>query len=139
MTKVSLVLPFVLNSLADAAFEQPWHLVITIGTIYPISCLYYLPAATLLFEWFQVRRGFASGVLFAGTGAGGTVFPFIMQGLIRRFGYRAAMVSLVRPPLSSPLASLLTKRTHRESATASSVSLRWRLSSLAFRDRKSVV
>lgn len=82
---------------------QPFHLVLTIGLIYPISCLYYFPAATLLFEWFQVRRGLASGVLFAGTGAGGTVFPFIMQGLIRRFGYRAAMVSLVRLVPSSRL------------------------------------
>lgn len=55
-----------------------------------------MPAAILLFEWFQQRRGMASGIMYAGTGAGGTVFPFIVQALLRAFGYKAAMISLVR-------------------------------------------
>lgn len=32
--------------------------------------------------------------MFAGTGAGGTVFPFMIQALIARFGYKAALVSV---------------------------------------------
>ncbi len=33
--------------------------------------------------------------MFAGTGVGGTIFPFVMSGLLDKFGYKAAMVSLV--------------------------------------------
>ncbi|KAJ9113108.1 hypothetical protein QFC20_001996 [Naganishia adeliensis] len=54
----------------------------------------YTPAAILLFEWFHQSRGMASGIMFAGTGAGGTVFPFIVQALLRAFGYKLAMISL---------------------------------------------
>lgn len=53
-----------------------------------------MPCCILLFEWFQTRRGFAAGIMYAGTGVGGTIFPFIITGLIDRFGYRAAMCSI---------------------------------------------
>jgi len=32
--------------------------------------------------------------MYAGTGAGGATFPFIVSALLNRFGYKAAMVSL---------------------------------------------
>jgi hypothetical protein len=32
--------------------------------------------------------------MFAGTGVGGTVFPFIVTALLNRFGYKATMISL---------------------------------------------
>lgn len=54
----------------------------------------YLPCSTLLFEWFYVRRGLASGIMFAGTGAGGAIFPFVVSSMLARFGYKATMVSL---------------------------------------------
>lgn len=54
----------------------------------------YLPCSTLLFEWFYVRRGLASGVLFAGTGLGGAIFPILVSSMLSRFGYRATMISL---------------------------------------------
>ena len=54
----------------------------------------YLPCSTLLFEWFYVRRGLASGILFAGTGVGGAIFPPLVSGMLSRFGYKATMVSL---------------------------------------------
>lgn len=47
-----------------------------------------------MYEWFIERRGLASGILFAGTGVGGTIFPLVVSGLLNRFGYKAAMVSL---------------------------------------------
>jgi hypothetical protein len=70
------------------------HLVATIGCLYPFAGALYLPCATLMYEWFVERRGLASGILFAGTGIGGTIFPLVVGGLLGRFGYRAAMVSL---------------------------------------------
>lgn len=54
----------------------------------------YLPCATLLYEWFQDRRGIATGIMFAGTGVGGTVFPFVVTALLNTFGYKATMISL---------------------------------------------
>jgi MFS family permease len=108
-----------LSMVLSAFATQPWHLVVTFGLLYPLAgrkstaherilvgmisdhrsmsqfLVFYMPAAILLFEWFQQRRGMASGIMYAGTGAGGTVFPFIVQALLHSFGYKAAMISLV--------------------------------------------
>lgn len=47
--------------LVGSAFAtKPAHLVVTLGILYPFSCLLYLPCATLLFEWFSERRGACS-------------------------------------------------------------------------------
>jgi MFS family permease len=62
--------------------------------LYPFATATYVPCATILFEWFSERRGLAAGIMYAGTGVGGTIFPFLISGLINRFGYKAAMVSL---------------------------------------------
>ena len=32
--------------------------------------------------------------MFAGTGVGGAIFPFLVSGMLKRFGYKATMVSL---------------------------------------------
>jgi hypothetical protein len=48
----------------------------------------------MIYEWFYTRRGLASGIMFAGTGVGGTVFPFILDGLLMRYGYKATMISM---------------------------------------------
>ena len=105
------------------ANEQPWHLIVTIGMLFPfatgksfpllltysytpvnLSIKYstskakllatYMPCCILLFEWFQTKPGLAAGIMYAGTGVGGTIFPFIITGLISRVGYKAAMCSI---------------------------------------------
>ena len=44
--------------IASAFATKPWHLVVTAGLMYPLGgCTYYLPAATLLFQWWQSKRG----------------------------------------------------------------------------------
>jgi len=53
-----------------------------------------MPAAILLFEWFQQKRGLASGIMYGGTGAGGALFPLIVSSLLRSVGYKATMLSL---------------------------------------------
>lgn len=80
--------------LASAFVTKPWHLVLTFGIMYPCSAATYLPCATNVFEWFQARRGLATGIMYSGTGAGGMIYPFVVQALLRRFGYKATMVSL---------------------------------------------
>ncbi|KGB76177.1 monocarboxylic acid transporter [Cryptococcus deuterogattii 99/473] len=82
-----------LSMIFSAFASKPWHLLVTIGLIYPLSGACYLPCATLLFEWWQAKRGFASGMMYAGTGLGGCIFPFLTSGLLGRFGYKATMIS----------------------------------------------
>lgn len=44
--------------IACAFATKPWHLVVTAGLMYPLGgCTYYFPAATLLFSWWQRKRG----------------------------------------------------------------------------------
>lgn len=44
--------------IASAFATKPWHLVVTAGLMYPLGgCTYYFPAATLLFSWWQRKRG----------------------------------------------------------------------------------
>ncbi|WRT70597.1 uncharacterized protein IL334_007595 [Kwoniella shivajii] len=96
-TKISQVVGLLVASaamVASAFVTKPWHLIITIGIFYPMLSATYFPCATLVFEWFHAKRGFASGVMYSGTGAGGFIFPFLMQGLINKFGYKSAMISL---------------------------------------------
>ncbi|WVR05479.1 hypothetical protein IAU60_002495 [Kwoniella sp. DSM 27419] len=93
--------------IASAFVTKPWHLLVTVGLFYPLACACYLPCATLLFEWFYAKRGYATGIMYAGTGLGGTIFPFLMQGLLRRFGYKAAMISLGIGYLVTGLIALL--------------------------------
>lgn len=57
--------------LAIAFATEPWHLVLFAGIMYPIgACTYYMPAVTLVFTWWQRRRGFAAGIMYSGTGVG---------------------------------------------------------------------
>ncbi|WVQ65916.1 uncharacterized protein L199_004094 [Kwoniella botswanensis] len=96
-TKTLQVIGLIIGSvsmISSAFVTKPWHLIVTVGIFYPMSCACYFPCATLLFEWWHARRGFASGTMYAGTGVGGTVFPFIMQALLERFSYKAAMIAL---------------------------------------------
>lgn len=76
------------------SYSQPWHLVVTFGLLYPFAAATYLPCATILFEWFSARRGLAAGIMFAGTGVGGTIFPFLISALITKYGYKIAMISI---------------------------------------------
>jgi MFS family permease len=83
------------GGLIGSAFAtQPWHLVLTFGILYPCSAATYMPCATNIFEWFQERRGLATGIMYAGTGTGGALYPIITTALLNRFGYKATMIAL---------------------------------------------
>lgn len=49
---------------ASAFVTQAWQLLITAGLLYPVGgCIYYVNAATLIFEWFNRHRGLAGAVM----------------------------------------------------------------------------
>ncbi|WVQ93949.1 hypothetical protein IAU59_001027 [Kwoniella sp. CBS 9459] len=83
-----------LSMIAAAFVTKPWHLIVTVGCFYPWTCAAWFPCATILFEWFHAKRGLASGIMYAGSGGGGTIFPFVLQALLSRFGYKVAMITL---------------------------------------------
>ncbi|KAJ7601179.1 major facilitator superfamily domain-containing protein [Mycena floridula] len=62
-------------------------LIILQGILYAIGgALVYGPCISYLPEWFVHRRGFANGVIFAGTAVGGLVLPLILPPLINAYG-----------------------------------------------------
>ncbi|WWC92205.1 uncharacterized protein L201_007159 [Kwoniella dendrophila CBS 6074] len=100
-----------ISMIGSAFVTKPWHLIVTLGFFYPMCSATYFPCATLLFEWFHARRGFASGVMYSGTGIGGFVFPFLMQGLLGKFGYRITMIVLgLGYAITGSIALLAVKR-----------------------------
>ncbi|TXT13402.1 hypothetical protein VHUM_00769 [Vanrija humicola] len=80
--------------IASAFATEPWHLVLTIGIMFTFSGLTYYPCATIIFEWWHKRVGMASGIMYAGTGLGGTMYPFLVTSLLQRAGYRWTMIAL---------------------------------------------
>ncbi|PYH90704.1 hypothetical protein BO71DRAFT_461712 [Aspergillus ellipticus CBS 707.79] len=42
-------------------------------------------------DWFHHRKGLAFGVMWAGTGLGGVILPIVIEQLLNRYGFRAAL------------------------------------------------
>ncbi|KAL1408130.1 hypothetical protein Q8F55_004933 [Vanrija albida] len=80
--------------IASAFATEPWHLVLTVGIMFTFSGLTYYPCATIIFEWWHVRVGMASGIMYAGTGLGGTLYPFLVTALLNKVGYRWTMIAI---------------------------------------------
>ncbi|KAI1201594.1 major facilitator superfamily domain-containing protein [Nemania serpens] len=51
------------------------------------SSLLITPAMGSVAHWFSERRGLASGIAFTGGGAGGVLFPLMMQSLLPQVGW----------------------------------------------------
>ncbi|KAJ3720959.1 major facilitator superfamily domain-containing protein [Lentinula raphanica] len=63
------------------------HLVALQGVLYAIGgSLLYILSFLYLSEWFNHKRGFANGVLFAGTAVGGILLPIILPPLFSSHG-----------------------------------------------------
>ncbi|KAI4128332.1 MAG: hypothetical protein LQ338_002777 [Usnochroma carphineum] len=68
------------------------HLILTQGVLYACGgVLIYSPTIVYLDEWFIRRKGLAFGMMWAGTGVSGVVLPFIMSGLLSKFGFRTTL------------------------------------------------
>lgn len=80
-------------SLAASSFStSTWHLILTQGVMYAIGGSFgYNPCLLYMSEWFVRRRGLAYGVMWAGTGIGGFVFPLLFQWLLGQYGFRTTL------------------------------------------------
>jgi MFS family permease len=45
-------------------------------------------------EWWVTRRGLAWGIIAGASGASGAVFPFIVESLLKKYGYRTTLRAL---------------------------------------------
>src|SRR3569833_484940 len=93
---------------------QPWHLYLTIGVLVGGGsvCLGYSGQSLFLPNWFVRRRGFATGIAFAGVGIGSiTMLPWV-QRMIEEAGWRTACWTLGELVLVAlvPINLLLCKR-----------------------------
>ncbi|KAI0659207.1 MFS general substrate transporter [Cubamyces menziesii] len=84
----ALVLYF-LCLLGSSFATKVWQLILLQGVGLGFSGGFmYLPVMILLPQWFSERRGLAGGIIFAGTGVGGFVFPFLLNALLNNVGLR---------------------------------------------------
>jgi MFS family permease len=63
-------------------------------------------------EWWVVRRGLAWGIILSASGASGVVFPFIVDALLNRYGYKVALraIAVAMILLTGPLLPLFKGR-----------------------------
>ncbi|KAI9729229.1 MAG: hypothetical protein M1834_007021 [Cirrosporium novae-zelandiae] len=110
------------------------HLIVSQGIFYAIGgSLLYSPTILYLDEWFITRKGFAFGVMWAGTGVAGVAVPFIMSWGLSKYGFRTMLRAwaVVLIVLSSPLIYYVKPRiptSHRTTTTRRPTSFQFLLS-----------
>ncbi|KAF2463580.1 MFS general substrate transporter [Lindgomyces ingoldianus] len=68
------------------------HLIVTQGVFYAVGGgLVYSPTILFMDEWFVKKKGFAFGVMWAGTGLGGVLIPLLLQYLLNNYGFRTTL------------------------------------------------
>jgi MFS family permease len=83
------------------------YLVLGVG----ISAATVLPAALVIANWFEARRGLAMGIAISGTTVGGMVMTLGASHVIQGWGWRAAYVALGTPMIvvAIPLVALTVR------------------------------
>lgn len=67
-------------------------LIATEGVLYALGgVVAYFPSMQYIDEWFVTKKGFAYGIMWAGTGSAGVVVPFLLQWLLDAYGFRTAL------------------------------------------------
>lgn len=66
---------------------EVWHLILTQGILYGVGGnLVYYPIFIFIDEWFVRRKGFAFGVMWGGSGAGGLAGPLVLNWGLAKYG-----------------------------------------------------
>ncbi|GAA6039386.1 hypothetical protein JCM8097_002828 [Rhodosporidiobolus ruineniae] len=68
--------------------SKTWHLIILQGVFGGVcGAILYTPVLMFLNDWWQERRGMASGIVFSGTSVGGFCFPFLIEHLLHKYSF----------------------------------------------------
>ncbi|KAJ5134311.1 MFS monocarboxylate transporter [Penicillium atrosanguineum] len=80
-------------SLAMGSFAtNVTHLVLSQGIAFGFGgCIAYSPSILFMPEWFVKRRGLAFGMVWAGSGLSGVIFPLLLEKLLSRFGFQTTL------------------------------------------------
>jgi MFS family permease len=80
-------------SLAMGSFAtNVTHLVLSQGIAFGFGgCIAYSPSILFMPEWFVRRRGLAFGMVWAGSGLSGIIFPLLLEKLLSRFGFQTTL------------------------------------------------
>jgi MFS family permease len=80
-------------SLAMGSFAtNVTHLVLSQGIAFGFGgCIAYSPSILFMPEWFVKRRGLAFGIVWAGSGLSGIIFPPLLEKLLSRFGFQTTL------------------------------------------------
>ncbi|KAL1962976.1 hypothetical protein VTN77DRAFT_8822 [Rasamsonia byssochlamydoides] len=66
-----------------------WQFLLCLGVLGGIgAALLSTAAMAVVPQWFQRRAGLAMGIAMAGSGVGGTIFPFVLRAGFSRWGFR---------------------------------------------------
>ncbi|TVY57326.1 Fujikurins efflux protein [Lachnellula suecica] len=69
-----------------------WHLILTQGILYAIGGSFlYAPTMFYLDDWFIKRKGLAFGIMWAGVGTAGVVFPFLLTAMLDHLGFATTL------------------------------------------------
>ncbi|KAH9947007.1 major facilitator superfamily domain-containing protein [Amylocystis lapponica] len=83
---------FCLSLLASSFATKVWQLILFQGIGVGVGGgLLYWPIALYLPQWFVVRQGLASGLIFSGSGAGGFLFPLLLDVMLEHIGVQWAL------------------------------------------------
>ncbi|KAG8782229.1 hypothetical protein FRC12_021053, partial [Ceratobasidium sp. 428] len=96
-------------SLVCASFAtRVWHLILLQGVGFGIGGGgVYAPIVVYLSEWFSVRKGLACAIIFCGAGAGGMIYPILVNFLLEGLGFRWALRVWAAYVLASGALSLI--------------------------------
>ncbi|GAA6000233.1 hypothetical protein JCM10207_007918 [Rhodosporidiobolus poonsookiae] len=76
------------SMLISSFANKVWQLIILQGVIAGASgSVLYTPVLIWLNDWFVLRKGLASGIIFGGAGIGGFAFPFLLSALLNKTGF----------------------------------------------------
>ncbi|KAK9455430.1 major facilitator superfamily domain-containing protein [Dipodascopsis uninucleata] len=114
---------FILSLMLFSICKEYYQYFLSFGVLGGISCsLMFTPAIAVITHWFNVRRGFATGIAATGGGFGGVVFPLVLQSLIKKIGFAWAIRSIgLICLLTSFLATLLIRSRFKGKSTDSAV------------------
>ncbi|KAM5341862.1 hypothetical protein ACJ41O_014893 [Fusarium nematophilum] len=103
----------ILSLVAASFMTSVPGLIATQGVLYGVNfLLLYFPVLSMLNEWFVQRRGVAYGVMYAGSGFSGVGYPFFLELLLSKYGYRTTLrvVAVAEFVLGAPTLFLLKGR-----------------------------
>ncbi|XP_062606540.1 monocarboxylate transporter 13-like [Saccostrea cucullata] len=72
-------------------------------------CFLYIPSHTLSGLWFENNRGLVTGIVTSGSSLGGVAFPYLIEFLIGRFGWRGSFFILASLNLQTVVFSSLMR------------------------------